>query len=40
MDVGGIVGGKIIFNTKIFEIAVLKIDRLSRVDWYPYEGKR
>ncbi|MFH1154160.1 MAG: chemotaxis protein CheD [Pseudomonadota bacterium] len=39
-DVGGEKGRKIIFNTSTNEIAVLKVDALRAVDWYPYENNR
>ncbi|THB80629.1 MAG: hypothetical protein D3926_06210 [Desulfobacteraceae bacterium] len=35
-DVGGEKGRKIVFNTHTNEIAVLKVDSLRNVDWYPY----
>jgi len=36
-DVGGHRGRKIIFNTGTYEIAILKVERLRKEDWYPYE---
>ena len=39
-DTGGSKGRKIVFNTSNNEIVVLKVDRLRRGDWYPYNGKR
>jgi chemotaxis protein CheD len=39
-DVGGVKGRKIVFNTETNEIAVVKVDRLRKSDWYPYEGDR
>jgi chemotaxis protein CheD len=39
-DVGGNKGRKIVFHTNINEIAILKVDKLRRSDWYPYEGHR
>lgn len=36
-DVGGEKGRKVVFNTNTNEIAVLKVDRLRDMDWYPYE---
>jgi chemotaxis protein CheD len=39
-DVGGEKGRKIVFDTNANEIAVLKVDRLRKGDWYPYEGDR
>lgn len=35
-DVGGEKGRKIIFNTNINEIAVVKVDKVRQEDWYPY----
>jgi len=39
-DVGGELGRKIVFNTTNCEIAVLKVGRLRRSDWYPYDPER
>lgn len=39
-DVGGEKGRKIVFNTHTNEIAVMKVDKLRAVDWYPYESDR
>lgn len=39
-DVGGEKGRKIVFNTEANEIAVLKVDKLRKGDWYPYEDVR
>jgi chemotaxis protein CheD len=39
-DVEGNKGRKIVFHTNINEIAILKVDRLRKSDWYPYEGHR
>jgi chemotaxis protein CheD len=39
-DVGGAKGRKIVFHSNINEIAILKVDRIRRSDWYPYEGHR
>ncbi|WP_232364063.1 chemotaxis protein CheD [Desulforapulum autotrophicum] len=36
-DVGGEKGRKVIFNTKTNEVAILKVDRLRDMDWYPYQ---
>ena len=35
-DVGGEKGRKIVFNTSTNEVAVLKVDSLRNMDWYPY----
>ena len=37
-DVGGGKGRKIVFNTHTSEIASLKVDKLRKSDWYPYEN--
>lgn len=39
-DVGGEKGRKIIFNTDVSEIAVIKVGKLRNKDWYPYEDHR
>ena len=39
-DVGGEKGRKIVFNCPANEIAVLKVDKLRKGDWYPYQGAR
>ena len=39
-DVGGIKGRKIVFLTHNNEIAVFKVDKLRKSDWYPYEDDR
>ena len=36
-DVGGEKGRKVIFNTRTNEVAILKVDRLRDMDWYPYQ---
>ncbi len=36
-DVGGEKGRKVVFNTSTNEIAVLKVDSLREMDWYPYQ---
>jgi chemotaxis protein CheD len=36
-DVGGEMGRKIIFNTATNEIAIIKVDRLRKADWFPYD---
>lgn len=35
-DVGGEKGRKVVFNTSTNEVAVLKVDSLRDIDWYPY----
>ena len=35
-DVDGQLGRKIIFNTKVNEISILKVKKLRKEDWYPY----
>lgn len=39
-DVGGEKGRKIVFNTHTNEMAVMKVDKLRAVDWFPYENDR
>jgi chemotaxis protein CheD len=39
-DTGGEKGRKIVFHTGTNEVAVLKVERLRKGDWYPYEGDR
>ena len=39
-DVGGEKGRKIVFNTDTNEVAILKVDKLRKGDWYPYEDDR
>ncbi|MCP4686440.1 MAG: chemotaxis protein CheD [Desulfobacterales bacterium] len=39
-DTGGEKGRKVVFNTDTNEIAVLKVDKLRDVDWYPYKSDR
>ncbi len=39
-DVGGEKGRKIVFNTGTNEIAVLKVDKIRKGDWYPYQSDR
>ncbi len=39
-DVGGERGRKIIFDAVNNEMAVLKVERLRKGDWHPYEGDR
>jgi chemotaxis protein CheD len=38
-DVGGERGRKIVFNTATNEVAVLKVERLRKSDWFPYESE-
>jgi len=39
-DVGGEKGRKLVFNTSTNEVALFKVDRLRRGDWYPYAEQR
>ncbi len=39
-DVGGELGRKIIYDATLNEVAVLKVERLRKGDWHPYEGER
>jgi chemotaxis protein CheD len=38
-DTGGQKGRKIIFDTHTNEIIVLKVDKLRKSDWYPYDSR-
>lgn len=39
-DVGGERGRKVLFNTTTNEVAIVKVDKLRKEDWYPYDGSR
>ncbi len=39
-DVGGEKGRKIVFNIALNEVAVVKVDKIRKEDWYPYESGR
>jgi len=39
-DIGGEKGRKIVFQTGVNQVAVIKVDRIRRGDWYPYEDER
>lgn len=39
-DVGGQKGRKVVFNTATNEMVVLKVERVRKGDWYPYESDR
>ncbi|MBW1800358.1 MAG: chemotaxis protein CheD [Deltaproteobacteria bacterium] len=39
-DVGGEKGRKIVLDTISSEIAVVKVNRIRRGDWYPFEDRR
>ena len=39
-DVGGEKGRKIVLDTANSEIAVVKVNRIRRGDWHPYEDRR
>lgn len=39
-DVGGTKGRKVVFHSNINELVIIKVDRLRKSDWYPYEGSR
>jgi chemotaxis protein CheD len=39
-DVGGQKGRKVVFHTHTNETAVLKVDKLRKSDWHPYENGR
>jgi len=36
-DVGGQMGRKIVFNTHTNEVGVIKVEKLRRKDWHPFE---
>ena len=39
-DVGGMMGRKVVFNTGTAELAVIRVNKLRKADWYPYENER
>ena len=39
-DAGGERGRKIVFNTTSGDVAVLKVKRIRKQDWYPYKSNR
>ncbi|RJR33560.1 MAG: hypothetical protein C4576_27980 [Desulfobacteraceae bacterium] len=39
-DVGGEKGRKIVYDTSTNEVAVIKVDRIRKGDWYPYLAQR
>jgi len=39
-DIGGEKGRKVVFHTNTCEIAVLKVEKLRQVDWFPYDNDR
>lgn len=39
-DTGGEKGRKVVYNTDTNEVAVLKVDKLRKDDWYPYKSDR
>jgi chemotaxis protein CheD len=39
-DVGGMKGRKVVFSTSCNEIVVLRVERLRKSDWYPYDEDR
>jgi len=39
-DVGGEKGRKIVYDTRLNEVAVIKVDRIRKGDWYPYLAQR
>nr|QIV52811.1 hypothetical protein [uncultured bacterium] len=39
-DIGGQIGRKVIFNTKTNEILVIKVEKLRKEDWFPYNNER
>jgi chemotaxis protein CheD len=39
-DVGGQRGRKFVFNTQTAELAVMRVEKLRKMDWYPYANDR
>ena len=39
-DVGGLMGRKVVFNTETAELAVFRVQKLRKEDWYPYANDR
>jgi chemotaxis protein CheD len=39
-DVGGLMGRKVVFNTETSELAVIRVQKLRKEDWYPYTNDR
>lgn len=39
-DVGGEKGRKIVFDTSSNEVAIMKVDKIRKGDWHPYEDDR
>jgi chemotaxis protein CheD len=39
-DVGGEKGRKVVYDTSSNEVAVIKVDKIRQVDWYPYLDQR
>jgi chemotaxis protein CheD len=39
-DVRGQVGRKVVFNTSTNEVIVLKVEKIRKKDWYPYDSDR
>jgi chemotaxis protein CheD len=39
-DIGGSKGRKIVYSTHTNEMAVFKVEKLRKSDWYPYEDDR
>lgn len=39
-DVGGLMGRKVVFNTDTAELAVIRVQKLRKEDWYPYANDR
>jgi chemotaxis protein CheD len=38
-DIGGERGRKIVFNTATNEVAILRVERLRKGDWFPYDSE-
>ena len=39
-DIGGEKGRKVVFETAINQVAIVKVDHIRKGDWYPYESDR
>ena len=38
-DIGGEKGRKIVFNTATNEVAILRVEKLRKGDWFPYDSE-
>ncbi len=39
-DTGGNKGRKIVYNSSTNHVMVIRVDRIRKGDWYPYQGRR